>query len=668
MIKLWKPLVIVAMCITALNCAAQEETLAPKDSGQTLNIDSVLNESLLAVEEVANDVAENEKAIKELTIKSSIRNLGSSTSAHIVNISESDTVHLYDSSFIGLELLDTVVGKYSIFITGENHTYTESNARLWLKMIKYLHANAAVRNIMFEYGFSYGYLVNEYLQTGDTALFASIDKFAYDEYSSVIKELKEFNDSLPTDEKLYFTAIDIERGLYPIVKLLDRLLPPQSEDIDDSLYVDVQSIRSLSSYNDFQLDEEDSEYKKGNGFTFKTGASLRLLHQNFLRNEAKFKEYLGSNFDLFKRVIVDNYNARFRWEDYENDNTVQEYIYREDYMHRRFLEEKAQHPGNWFGQFGRCHTTQEQQSNNSCDWFVFNSLADRIKHTKGGEYEDQVLTLTMVYDDDRDFGPDKAYAEELLDTYFYNMPESSLYIIDIRSDSALNSAYGNDFNYLILNTKTERGNAYSYLNDYENDNSEERLTLAFGYRMQNFDFSNLNSRFNGNYSSFSELKTAFEISVLNHGEKLNTGTFFGVYRPEKLNVGDSAYQLNGFYINALFSAELFKKVKWFDLMPGLGLGYSKLKMGITEPDTTAFLPRAGSLGESKYSEFINDAFTMDASIITDFNFGWLTLGYQAGFIADLSNKLWKSNKTHLDFSPKTSFSGFYQTVRLGVNF
>ena len=663
MVKLSRLFLAVTLLLQAFIGLAQEKEVLI-DSVPSVALDEAVNDAIEAVE-----AALNESVPKKST--SAVRGLGSSAHVSDVTINDVDTVHLYDTSFSGLHILDSVVGKYSIFMTGENHTYTESNARLWLKMIKYLHAKAGVRNIMFEYGFSYGYLVNEYLQTGDSALFSSIDQFAYDEYSSVIKDLKDFNDSLPETQKLYFAAIDIERGVYPIVKLLDRLLPPQSVEMDDSLYVDVQSLRSLASYNDFQLDKEDDpENQSSRGFMFKTGSSLRLLHHNFLRNEAKFKDYLGANFDLFKRVIISNYNALHQWEEYEENNTVQEYIYREDYMHRRFLEEKSLHPGNWFGQFGRCHTTQELQSNNSCDWFVFNSLANRIKHTKGGLYTNQLLTLTMVYDDDRDFGADKVYAEKMLDKYFYAMPESSLYIVDIRTDSALNVAYGTDFNYLILNTKKERGTAYSYLNASADNSNSDKMKITLGARLQRFDLRNLNQRFSdeGGLELFSEDKTASEFGFLTTDGKFKNATAIGFWFSEDVQIAANTYSLKGFYATSYYLMEMLKEKSWVDIFPGIGMGYSKLKLNTEESYNGTLLLQDGFLGETKLTQYVNDAFTLDATLMADLNLGWFTLGYHTGYCVDVSNKLWKSNKTHLNLSPEVSLGGFYQTLKLGVNF
>jgi hypothetical protein len=632
----------------------------------------VIEQALIEVETVVDSVLEKATHAVERAIDKAKKTKRMGTSATYIaqQISDKDTLHLYEPGFEGLSMLDSVVPHYRIFMSGENHTYTESNARVWLKMIRYLHANAGVRNIMFEYGYSYGHLVNEYLQTGDSLLYESISRFAYDEYSEVLKELKSFNDSLPQEEKIYFTAIDIERGLYPIIKLLDHLLPDKSVAVHDSLLLDIQSIRSLSFYNDRQLLQgDDLYYSNALGFNYKTGASLRLIHENFKRNEALYRDYLGDNFATFQRVIVDNFNARSTWETYDNANTVQEYLFRENYMHRRFIEEYAAHPGNWFGQFGRCHTTQQEQNSNSCDWFTFNSLADRIKNTTGGQFEDAILTLAMVYSDDRNFGEEHDDDEELFDTYFDDMPERGVVLLDLTKDSLLHMAYGNDFNYFLLNTYKELGSSYDYLSDYENENGKSSRTfITLGYRLKEFDFANLNSRFFNDAAAkgFATQKSAIEFSVYNDEERIKTATTFGRYMEENTSAGSTPFKLQGYYLSNLFMVELFKKQKWLDMLPGVGLGYSKLKMNTTVKDTS-YTVKDGQLDEITNIEFVNDAFIVDGAVMTNLNFKRLTLGYTVGYSLDISNKLWKSGKTHLDNSPSTSLGGFFQTFRIGVN-
>jgi hypothetical protein len=582
---------------------------------------------------------------------------------------EEDTVELYSDGFEGLGLLDEEVQKYKVFITGENHTYTESNARLWLKMIKYLHENAGVRNVMFEYGYSYGFLVNEYLKTGDTTLFASIDQFAYIEYSDALADLKEYNDSLPEDEKLHFAAIDIERGVYPIAKILSHLLPERFE-AHDSISLHVNSLKSLAAYNDYKLDEQDEEEATtGYGFTFKSGATIDLVHKNFLKFENEYKAILGENFDEFRMIIVDNYLARKQWMKYDSEGAIQEYLYRENYMHNRFLEEYKNNPGNWFGQFGRCHTTLTKQNSNSCEWFQFNSLADRIEHTASGEFNNQVMSIAILYEDDRNTGPDRDSLEERFDKFFEDISENSVVLLDITQDSILNEAYGEDFNFIFLNTNTKKGEVYDYLNDYiATSSSDESFKILAGYSKHMIDFSSLSNRvtaWEGNQvepMEFDNELYAFDISMLGENNGFTTGFNIGWFRKKQKEAEDgTTYELSGFYIKDVSYYNITKGASWLDLMPGIAFGYQNLKLRYPESE-------GNQLGDNKYTVYTNPAFVIDLSGIIDFNFSRFTLGILAGYNLDVSKKEWLTDGELVTDSPKTSFTGRYQSVRVGLNF
>lgn len=666
MIKMWKPFVVMA--IVGYGFIAKAQVVVERSD----SIESVKADTLrLVVDNAPEEEIIIDSLNSEITTTKSVRTLGSSFAKDSIYINDDDTIHLYDNSFDGLHMLDDQVEGYKVFINGENHTYTESNARLWLKMIKYLHANAGVRNIMFEYGYSFGYLVNEYLQTGDTSLFNSLDQFAYDEYSSVIEELKNFNDSLPSDQKLYFAAIDIERGIYPVAKMLDFILPDDSVSIPDSISLHVLSLKSLAEYNDFKLDEADNGVTSSgytSGFNFRTGATLKLVYDNFKEHKEYYKQYLKDNYTLFEDIIINKYESREKWVEYESSNAIQEYIFREDYMHKQFLKEYDEHPGNWFGQFGRCHTTKTKQNNNSCEWFKFSSLAERIKNTDGDMFKDAVMTMAIVYDNDRNFGPDKVSTSELFDKYFEDMTQNSLSLLSLSGDSAINAAYGTDFDYLILSTYNQFGSSYNYLFDEEEE--DERFKLTFGYGNQDFNLDRLNSQFlnQGSISTFSTSKAYWEIMLIGHKDKFSTSTSFGKLIKESVVLGPNSYELTGYYVKDIFYYPFFTDNAWIDFSPGLGFGYSNLSLNTTETNSNSQDLNNGFLGEVKNTKYVNDAFVFDIGAIIDINLKWLTFGYHGGYNLDVSNKRWKSNREHLNDSPWTSLSGLYGTVRIGVNF
>ena len=591
--------------------------------------------------------------------------------------SDSDTLELYGESFSGLQMLDSVVGKHSIFITGENHTYTESNARLWLKMIKYLHKNAGVRNIMFEYGYSYGWLVNEYLQTGDSVLFNSIKNFAYIEYSNAIKDLRKFNESLDSSEKIYLCAIDIERGIYPIAKLLNHLIPEEYE-AHDSIILHLESIASLSSYNDQKLEEQEESALNYVSFNFLSNPTLNLVQENFMKFEDEYKAVLGDNFDLFKTVIIEKYNARKLWYKYDNEKAVQQYVYRENYMHQRFLIERAEHPGNWFGQFGRCHTTQTKVNSNSCDWYMFKSLANRIKNTKGGELEKEVLTISIMYENDRSMGVEKEEYEDLYDKYFESVPESSIVLFDIKQDTLIDSVYGPDFNYVFLNTNTKKGEVYeSYFDYYDYAfNFETKFKFTGAYLIKSFNFGNLNTALSdASINTFDESVEAWEISfITGSGEtgntRLYTGSTFGWYPKMSVEAQDESisYDFSGFYLKNIVLFNLTPGLGFVDIFPGLGYGYERLKLVARENTTSSSNLGTGNLGEYKSTPYFNPAFVGDALMIVDLNLGPVTLGVQYGYTFDFSKTQWKTDGELLNESPSTSLSNSSMGVRLGFNF
>ena len=653
-------LAAVALVLLHISAIAQSDTAVVENTA-----DSVVEEVVKAVE-AAVETAESEKSKKVL----SSRSLGVVKNRDSIYINDDDTLQLYGEGYDGLHLLDSIVGDYSVFITGENHTYTESNARLWFKMIKYLNEKAGVRNVMFEYGQSYGFLVNEYLETGDTVLFNSIDRFAYPEYSAVIKELKVYNDSLPMDRKLHFTAIDIDRGVYPIVKALDYLLMNDSIEPSDSIDLHIQSIRSIASYNDYKLDEEDGYTYRG--FTVKTASTLDILAANFETNKQDYKDYLGENYEAFRTIIEDQYRARKKWLKYQKEGAAQEYVYRENYMHQVFLRERSLQPGNWFGQFGRCHTTKSYKENNSCEWFEFNSLARRIKNTKGGELQKEVLTLAQVYATDQNFGPMHTEDKDAFAPYFEDMPKNSVLIFDLSQDSALYAGYGDDFDYLIFNTNNQRGETYDYLNTGLETSDDDETTVLFkiGVGQQDLDITEFRDEFTsqGHASAFNTPLQFYEFVLSSSKKGIVTSTTVGIVVPQNAIAGTTEWELDGYSIKSNVGYDLFKKSEWLEVVPAIGLGYQQLNaLAIERRDTTSGVAQ-GFLGEEKHTLHTNPAFIFDFNGSIAFNVWKLNLGIKGGYVLDVSKKSWRTGDFLLANGPRTSLSGFYQSLFLGVRF
>ena len=657
----------VALCL-GVQLYAQQET----DSTEVKTpAQQAIDEAVEAVEKAADALKEAADEAKEDRAEvQEVREAIEEVAYEPKDFDPNDTLHLNDSSFSGLEFLNDILADYKVFITGENHLFRKSNAQLWLKMIKYLHSKGAARNVMFEYGHSYGFLVNEYLQTGDSLLLESIDNFSSDEYYEVFKELRAFNETLPETDKIYFAGIDLDRGVYPIAKALEYLLPDENKPVPDSISLNIGSIRSLADYNDYKLNEQGQiKAYMSSGFQFKTNSTLDLVHADFMKHKAYYKTYLGADYSAFQQIIEDEYLARKQWMEYESSGAIQEYIYRENYMYRRFLVEHAAHEGGWFGQFGRCHTTQDTQENNSCEWFKFRSLAQRIKNDANLDLNNAVMTIALVYRSDRNFGPDKKLTHDMFEDYFDDMTDNTIALLDLKSDSSLSSNFSEDFNFLFLSTHGEQ----SYYSNYNSNTYSDDIyvKLQGGFSQHFIDMNALNMRFSdagGASNVFSNQRNVAELSYSILTEGVTTDFIFGLYLKQEEKVGDLTYAFTGKSFKFNVSYDLFKKTRWIELKPGVGYGLTSFNLTTTETiDQTPDLAQA-ELGEFRIHDYENNAFILDGSVALQFNLSWVTIGGVAGYIWDVSNPHWKSGDELLELSPETSFSGLYRGVRLGFNF
>lgn len=669
--KQYKYLLLIAILLSGSSVFSQE-------------VDSAVVEELVA-DTVAVEEAVEEAVAEQATEDSPVGGVVEGTDEiddekndyEEVVFTDSDTLELYGKTFSGLYDLDDVVPNYSVFITGENHTYTESNARIWLKMIKYLHKNANVRNVMFEYGYSYGWLVNQYLQTGDTNIYNSVKNFAYPEYSEAIKELQKFNASLDSADKLYLVGIDVDRGIYPIVKLLDYLLPDSFDDAHDSIIMHLESMRSIASYNDskLNLDDENSFVI----FNYKTTPTVELVQKNFISWEEEYKKILGENFDLFKETIITRFNQREEWRQYDNDGAAQQYVFRERYMHRVFLEEAAKHEGAWFGQFGRCHTTRNRTTSEGCDWYMFKSLANRIDNTKGGQYKGKILTIAIAYKGDVSLGTEWVQYQDVFEKYFETVPESSVVLLDVKKDPVLDSAFSKDFHYMLLNSNTKRGEAYEdILYDYSAAGSRKSsFKLLLSSTEQTYDFGSLNEALTGPGVSFDN-------TIANNAQFLNFSFVTGAGIVNKSNTfsymlptvmkqtegltgaNERTVKFSGYKIKSNTLLNLTPGLSLIDLYLGMGTSYEQYRLTITDIDPIGGIGN-GSIGDLKSTIYKNPLFGFDLLGGIDLNLSFLTVGYDIGYTFDLSKANWIAGDEKVN-GPMTKFRGMYQTYKIGLNF
>lgn len=641
---------------TAINEQIDEPEALPKDTVINHTAKDAINAAVEAAEKLINE-----------SKNSSIRSIGRLDRRETTKFDPYDTLTMSSPGYEGLAGLDSIVGDFNVFLIGENHLYSKSNAKIWLKTIKYLHEYAGVRNIIFEYGASYGFLVNEYLQTKDSALFSSIVRFVYPAYSEAIKELAEYNSELPDSAKLYFAGIDIDRGVYPILKSLDYLLPEDIGMLPDSVLLHVQSIKSLAEYNKTKLLGIEEGERSYYGFNYKTAGSLDLIQSSFLNNEVLFQELLQDNFAQFKKIIVDQYDERKEWLSYRDLETVQEYIYRETQMYRRFQREYASRSGGWFGQFGRCHAIKKEVVNNSCEWYLFNSLADRI-HTSN-ESGLKLMTIGQVYLNDDLFGTLHEEDTDLFDSYIKAMDYNSVAFFDLRSDKAILRAFGDEFDYIIFNKYTTLNTGiYDKRKDTKRDEEDKMYISAnLGFGSQEIDIDGINGLFSDSLTSV-EFQSNIPVFIVHFN--LSKGRFFsslvyGVYADQERKEYGKSYMLSGYFVKSTYGFDLVKGAM-YSVVPALGFSANSLNFEIREEEPIS-LPNAG-IGNLRTTLFTNPSLAFDFELLAQVNLNRFTFGSNIGYVLDISKKDWRTNGEQITDSPNTSFTGVRWSTWVGWSF
>lgn len=582
-----------------------------------------------------------------------------------------DTLHLYADTFAGLSELDSFVKDFDVFITGENHTYLKSNARLWVKMIKYLHQQAGVRNVLIEYGYSSGWLINRYIQTGDSSLFEVLKAYSFKELAYAYKDMMEYNKTLPEDKKLYFTGIDLERGVYSACKVLSLMIP-KDKNIPDSIELHIESLLSLVTYNDnkiFNENEDGTDYFN----SYSSNGTLEKIVANFRNRTDDYRQFLGSNFQEFEKVIKGLEDVQ-TWTSYEDDNATHQFIYREKYMYDRYLEEYKSKGGKFFGQFGRCHSATSIQEENSCNWYNFKSLAHRIQSAKDLGVRQKVFSIGILYNESIE---DEGWRsiQEHIDSIFNDVPEESIVLYNIRKDSLLNSRLSDMFNFVLFN-HFEPSQNYAFGRDDDDEESPDQIDLPgknFSFftatgGLYHFDLSDLNTYFSslGGKDFRSDLYFAgFSFGSIK--KKMTSSFVFNFLIPQKLNPNDSMnFKLFGFALHSETGFNLTSKSKHWVVSPSWGLGVTNLSLEVVETSANPSIQN-GFLGEEKFSTYFNPAFTTNASLLLGAKFKRLFTAAWGGYQLDLSNKKWYA-ETRMRKGPETGFRGWYAGFQLGFNF
>lgn len=288
-----------------------------------------------------------------------------------------------EGTYDGFSMLDPVLKNYQFYFTAEEH-WQSINTRIQFSFLSYLHQKAGVRNFIVEGGYSYGFLLNRYLETGDERLLKKVVNdipVCPDNQMDLFREIYEYNKKLPKKDRIQVTGIDLEHSPELALQCLYMLLPDKNP--HRSIGKRIESISRLHR-SDYFVEREVKQFFRG-------------LERDISRREPHYQQFWGKDYDRFK-LIVENTVQGIGFDFLRILLFPTKWQEREERMYKNFLIlEQYMKPGKYYAQFGALHTDIKE----SFRW-DFPSLAHRLNYYGSSPVESQVLTISRYFRDMKD--------------------------------------------------------------------------------------------------------------------------------------------------------------------------------------------------------------------------------------------------------------------------
>ena len=575
-----------------------------------------------------------------------------------------------NENFAGFTLLEDVLDDNIAYINGEDHRYRESNNKIQYKMFKYLHQNAGVNTMMLEFGFSRGYIIDKWVQTGDSMYYEILKLYSFSIDIPMFEKLRNYRKNLEEADSFRIVGIDLDRE-YPIaIKAMAILLPDHAP--PEPISLSIEALRGMAEYLDFLW---ESYYE--NNLNFSLGAADEFYDtENFVdsmivdfnRNREIYYEYLGEEFAVFEKIIKGTERSRI-WNEYEKNDLPHAYTIRERYMYQRFKEEVFTHPNSkFFGQFGRCHIAFVDQRE-ACGWFNYNSVVNLINSDNDPRLKDKVVSIATFYPTDR---------KDFIDVRGMDMIED----FREKSDKDLPTLYRLKKDEEIIYSKQEHiSDYYDFVminpsrlaseqvdeitniiyNDYQDP---PKSVFSFNYRQRYLDYGELNMALDGlgigNLNGLNHFG-GIEWSIISS----DNGYFSLDYNfmiPEEIAYNDTSLikqNSHSYFIRigyAMINADAIQSIL------SIGMGFGNIKI----TNLSNFNGTPGFLTQQDEHVLHNPYMLLEGKLGFLFNLGGVGLSVGGGYQYDVSRKQWIDDGKLTINGPKTSGTGLI--LNLGLIF
>ncbi|NOQ73743.1 MAG: hypothetical protein GQ574_17175 [Crocinitomix sp.] len=570
----------------------------------------------------------------------------------------SGTIDLTVDTFKEFEVFGDTLDNYSVYFTGENHTYATYNTELQLKLLKYLHQEQNVKHFIFEQSPGLSYIINKIVLEDKTTHLHYLRDMFFDPFYDMVKDLRKYNDTLLPANKIQVHGIDIERfpsfSIYALNEMIDTL---DKSVKGGEVFEQIQALATSDFKNAgpaaFYSDPEVTGFGFGQVSAWE---SLESILTGAIENRDSLVTVLGADSTNFYSII-ESLEIGHEWYVTEQNGDVKSPIIRERFMADEFERVyAADMVSKYYGQFGRCHLHKDQDAGRCYDYYM-NSIANRINDVHPS-LKNQVLVIPIFYGGLRDFDRDVINSLDL-DTRFTDTKES--FIIDLaykEGDHSIVGFYNNLPFVIICNGSKDEVDYYSY--DWDDNLAEYHLGPWLGYTYFN-KLSKLNNvLINNGFSPFDSKMLTYSISAdfFVPGEVGVSYTYD--YFPEISN-GDR-FNLRGYKIGMGTTYPVGGK--WILAAVGLDVEYGQMKL-IETQETTA-PPNIIQIDNLNQIIYKNDVFTLDPNLQLRLTLPVISLNAKIGYALDISGKYWRLDGKAKDFT-KTSFSAPYVQVGASIN-
>lgn len=322
-----------------------------------------------------------------------------------------DLNHLDYTKDSGMKTIYAAAKKARVVFDGENHSMTELNSRLEFSMMKGLYENCGYRNFIIEMSANRAYYMEQYICKNDTNARRLLHSISSEKYMRFFDHLNEWMQKVPENDRIHIYGLDVERFYdLSLQRLVDHLNTVQMK-IPKNLFPTVNAAKLLAKdllktneeyHSDYSSSSKKSlhgDYEYGSGYMEPNEKHTLSLADSMAKQLNLYKTWLGPEFETFKANLA-SLQEYFKWMKLEND--AQQYLWREEYMGRKFQQLlAADTTQKFFGQFGRCHVAYSKQDND-CGWYNYHSVCNKVRTNYFHGDSSKIVSIAVFYRDNEE--------------------------------------------------------------------------------------------------------------------------------------------------------------------------------------------------------------------------------------------------------------------------